>query len=74
MTGRNQDAPSWNMNEHGDTSHTGDKSGTATTKTATRQNGDICGQKGDSAFKSKRRQLLVKTVTVIFISQNGDSH
>ena len=34
------------------TGHNGDKSGTATTKTATRQNGDNSGQNGDNSSQN----------------------
>ena len=65
------------------TGHNGDKSEMATTKTATRQNGDTktattrvktattISQNGDKHW-SKRRQALVKTATNF--GQNGDSH
>ena len=58
------------------TGHNGDKSGTATTKTATRLNGDTPKRRQQwpkrRQLESKRRQPLVKTVTSIV--QNGDKH
>ena len=57
------------------TGDNGDESGTATTKTATRQNGDNPKRRQQWSkqrqLEPKRRQPLVKTATVI--GQNGDS-
>ena len=56
------------------TGHNGDKSGTATTKTAIRQNGDTPKRRQQWSkrrrLESKRRQAFVKTATSI--GQNGD--
>ena len=62
-----QSATALPVDNHTDTSHNGDKSGTATTKTAIRQNGDNhngdnCGQNGDNCGQNGDN-----------CGQNGDS-
>ena len=64
----------YKMTEHMGTGHNGDESRTATTKTATHQNGNTPKRRQQWSkrrqLESKRRQALVKTATSI--GQNGE--